>query len=169
NQVYIGNYRPEDLKNHPQLWYENPVEGADRNGKFGEIMPEDEFVGLMKIVDTYDLVKLTEDFTNEVKAKLEAHPLIRDDLVARLKTGEDLSTIEKLINEEHAEPLIVNGKVVGCVKRAHDVDQNLNAHVLFENLVVKASGVLAGLNLINKNNINPDEVEYVIECSEEAC
>ncbi len=169
NQVYIGNYKPEDLKKHPQPWYENPVENANRDGRFGEIMPEDEFIGLMKIVDTFDLVKLTEEFTNEVKAKLEAHPLIRDDLVARLKTGESLETIEKLINEEHAEPLITKGKIVGCVKRAHDVDQNLNAHVLFENLVVKASGVLAGLHLVAKNNINPDEVEYVIECSEEAC
>ncbi len=169
NQVYIGNNRPEDLKNHPQPWYENPVEDADRFGKLGEIMPEDEFIGLMKIVDAFDLVKLTEEFTKDVRAKLEAHPLIRDDLVARLKTGEDLETIEKLINEEHAEPLLTDGKLVGCVKRAHDVDQNLNAHVLFENLVVKASGVLAGLHLIDKNNINPDEVEYVIECSEEAC
>src|SRR5690606_35724437 len=57
----------------------------------------------------------------------------------------------------------------GCVKRAHDVDENLSAHVLFENLVSKASGILAGLNLIAKNQINPDDVEYVIECSEEAC
>ncbi len=169
NQVYIGNYKPEELNNHPQPWYQNPVDGADRNGKFGEIMPEDEFIGLIKIVDTFDLVKLTEEFTNEVKAKLEAHPLMREDLVARLKSGEDLSTIERLIEEEHAEPFIVDGKVVLCVKRAHDVDQNLNAHVLFENLVAKASGVLAGLNLIAKNNINPEDVDYVVECSEEAC
>ena len=46
------------------------------------------------------------------------------------------------------KPLYTDGKLVGCVKRAHDVDENLNAHVLFENLVSKASGVLAGLNLI---------------------
>lgn len=35
--------------------------------------------------------------------------------------------------------------------------------------MVKASGVLAALNLVEKNNINPEDVEYVIECSEEAC
>lgn len=169
NQVYIGNYKPEDLRNHPQPWYENTLDGADRYGRFGEIMPEDEFIGLMKIVDTFDLVKLTEAFTNDVKAKLEAHPLIRDDLIARLKSGDDMQEIERLINEDGAEPIILEGETVGCVKRAHDVDQNLSAHVLFENLVVKASGVLAGLNLIAKNNINPDDVEYVIECSEEAC
>lgn len=168
NQVYIGNYKPEDLKTHEQPWYENKIADADRYGKYGEIMPEDEFIGLMKIVDVFDLVKLTEEFTSDVKAKLEAHPLIREDLVAKLKSGDDIKDIEKLI-EDGAEPIMFEGNVVGCVKRAHDVDQNLNAHVLFENLVVKASGVLAGLNLVAKNDINPDDVEYVIECSEEAC
>ncbi len=54
-------------------------------------------------------------------------------------------------------------------KRGHDVDTNLSAHVLFENLVCKASGVLAGLNLVAKNEINAEDVDYVIECSEEAC
>lgn len=169
NQVYIGNMTPEELGEYEQPWHNKPLENADRYGKFGEIMPEDEFIGLVKIVDTFDLVKLTKEFTEEVKAKLEKHPLIREDLIARLKTGDDLADIEKLINEQGAEALFLDGKVVGCVKRGHDVDANLSAHVLFENLVCKASGVLAGLHLVDKNNIDPDEVEYVIECSEEAC
>lgn len=170
NQVYIGNHKPEDLRNHPQPWYQNPLENADRFGKFGEIMPEDEFVGLIKIVDVFDLVKLSKEFTAEVKAKLEAHPIFKDreDLVARLKEGDELTDIEKLV-EEGAEPLKIGGKLVGCVKKAHDVDENLSAHVLLENLVSKASAVLAGLNLVVKNGINPEEVEYVVECSEEAC
>jgi hypothetical protein len=169
NQVYIGNMRPEDLREYAQPWYDKPLENASRNGKYGEMMPEDEFIGLVKIVDTFDLVKLTKEYTEEVKAKLEKHPLINDDLVARLKTGEELAEVEKLINEQGAEALYLDGKIVGCVKRAHDVDTNLTAHVLFENLVCKASGVLAGLNLVAKNDINPEDVEYVIECSEEAC
>lgn len=169
NQVYIGNMTPEELAEYEQPWYNKPLENGERYGKFGEIMPEDEFIGLVKIVDTFDLVKLTKEYTEEVKAKLEKHPLMREDLIARLKTGDDLADIEKLINEQGAEALFLDGKVVGCVKRGHDVDANLSAHVLFENLVCKASGVLAGLHLIDKNNIDPDEVEYVIECSEEAC
>ena len=40
---------------------------------------------------------------------------------------------------------------------------------MFENLVSKASAVLSALNLIAKNNINPEDVDYVLECSEEAC
>ena len=169
NQVYIGNITPEELGKHEQPWYNKPLENANRDGKFGEIMPEDEFIGLIKIVDAFDLVKLTKEFTEEIKAKLEKHPLMREDLIARLKTGDDLADIEKLIEEQGAEALYLDGKVVGCVKRGHDVDVNLTAHVLFENLVCKASGVLAGLNLIAKNDINPEEIDYVIECSEEAC
>lgn len=169
NQVYIGNMKPEDLKEHKQPWYDKLLEGADRFGKYGEIMPEDEFIGLVKIVDTFDLVKLTKEFTEEVKVKLEEHPLIREDLIARLKTGEDSKDVEKLIEEQGAEALFLDGKVVGCVKRGHDVDANLSAHVLFENLVCKASGVLAGLNLVAKNDINAEDIDYVIECSEEAC
>ena len=169
NQVYIGNMKPEDLKEYKQPWYDKPLEGASRFGKYGEIMPEDEFIGLIKIVDTFDLVKLTEEFTKEVKEKLENHPLIREDLITRLKTGDDLADIEKLINEQGAEALYLDGKIVGCIKRGHDVDTNLSAHILFENLVSKASGVLAGLNLIAKNEINAEDIEYVIECSEEAC
>jgi betaine reductase len=40
---------------------------------------------------------------------------------------------------------------------------------MFENLVVKASGILAFKQLIASNNINPADIDYVIECSEEAC
>lgn len=169
NQVYIGNKTPEDLKAIPQPWVDKPVEGATRNGKFGEIMPEDEFIGLMKIVDVFDLVKLSKEFTKIIKTKLSNHPLISDELVSRLKDGEELSDINKLINEQDAEPLYFDNNIVGCVKRAHDIDQNLSAHVIFENLVSKASAVLAALHLIDKTKINPDDIEYVIECSEEAC
>lgn len=169
NQIYIGNFKPEELRKVEQPWFDKPVKDAKREGKFGEIMPEDEFYGLIKIVDTFDLVLLSKEFTEEVKAKLEAHPLIGDNLIARLKTGADIADIERQVNENGAEGLYLNNKLVGCVKKAHDVDVNLSSHVLLENLASKASGVLAALHLLDKNNINPEDIEYVIECSEEAC
>lgn len=169
NQVYIGNNKPSDLKTVEQPWYDKGAKDASRVGKFGEIMPEDEFIGLIKIVDVFDLVKLEKTFTADVKEKLTNHPLIGDELVAKLKDGEEAADIKKIIDEQHAEPLLYNNEVVGCVKRAHDVDVNLNAHVLFENLVSKASGVLAALHLLDKNNIDPATIDYVLECSEEAC
>lgn len=169
NQVYIGNYKPDELRKVEQPWYDKPVQDAKRIGKYGEIMPQDEFIGLIKIVDTFDLVLLTKEFTEEVKGKLETHPLIGEHLIARLKSGVDLADIEKQIKENGAEGLYNNNQLVGCVKKAHDLDVNLSSHVLFENLVSKASGVLAALHLLDKNNINAEEIEYVIECSEEAC
>ncbi len=169
NQVYIGNKKPEDLKTIEQPWYDKGSEGASDDGKFGEIMPQDEFIGLIKIVDVFDLVLLSEEFTTEIKAKLEKHPLIGEELVAKLKSGADQADIDKFVNEQDAEGLYLDNKLVGCVKRAHDVDINLNAHVILENLVSKASASLTALNLIAKNDINPDDIEYVIECSEEAC
>ena len=64
----------------------------------------------------------------------------------------------------------MNGELVGCVKRAHEFDKNLTSHIMTENLVVKASGILAGLHLIDKyDDINQEDIDYIIECSEEAC
>jgi hypothetical protein len=169
NQVYIGNNTPEDLRSNPQPWVGLDVPGASRNGKYGEILPQDEFIGLIKIVDAFDLVKLTTDFTAKVKKQLGDHPLISDELISRMKAGDELADIEKLIAEQGAEPIYLDNQLIGCVKRAHDVDVNLNAHVIFENLVSKASGVLAALHLVKNTGIDPAEIEYVLECSEEAC
>ena len=169
NQIYIGNHKPEELRRIEQPWHDKKTPDASRDGRFGEIMPQDEFIGLIKIVDVFDLVKLTKEFTKDVKEKLEQHPLIKDDFLARLKEGEDLAGIQNSIEKSGAEGLFHNGELVGCVKKAHDIDVNLTAHVLFENLVSKASGVLSALHLIDKYDINPEDIEYVIECSEEAC
>ncbi|MFA9424139.1 MAG: glycine/sarcosine/betaine reductase complex component C subunit beta, partial [Sedimentibacter sp.] len=49
------------------------------------------------------------------------------------------------------------------------IDVNLSAHVMLENLVSKASNVLALLNLVSKNNVNKQDIDYVIDCCEEAC
>ena len=170
NQVYIGNKRPEDLKAVPQPWSdkEKYLTDSPRVGKYGEIMPENEFIGLMKICDAFDLVYLNKEFTESVKADLEKHPLINESLIARLKEGVEQSVLEGHM-DNHAEGLYFEDKLVGVVTRAHDVDVNLSAHVMLENLVTKASGLLAALHLVDKNDLDPNDVEYIIECSEEAC
>lgn len=169
NQVYIGKLKPEDLRDYEMPWYNKQVEGADRYSKFGEIMPQQEFIGLMKIVDAFDLVRLEKSFSSSTKEKLAKHPLIKEELLSKLKEGDPLDDIEKAIKEQHAEPIYHEDKIVGCVKRAHELDTNLSAHIMFENIVVKASGVLSFLHLLDKNNIDPADIQYVIECSEEAC
>lgn len=169
NQTYIGNVTPEELSKIEMPWFDKLKEGATRNGKFGEIMPQDEFIVLMQMCDVFDLVKLDKQFALDTKAKLMNHPLFDDALISRIKEGEEFDLISKYVETEHAEPLYNNGVLVGCVKRAHDIDLNLSGHVMLENLVSKASNVLALLNLVSKNNMNKEDVEYVIECSEEAC
>jgi len=169
NQAYIGNITPDELVKYEMPWFDKIKEGASREGKFGEIMPQDEFIVLMHICDVFDLIKLEKQFTSETKKKLMEHPLFDDSLISRIKDGEDFEVIKKYVDEEHAEALYNYGELVGCVKRAHDIDSNLSGHVMLENLVSKASNVLALLNLVSKNNINKGEIEYVIECSEEAC
>lgn len=56
NQVYIGNKTPDDLRAVPQPWSDPDkyLTNASRVGKYGEIMPENEFIGLMKICDAFE-------------------------------------------------------------------------------------------------------------------
>lgn len=169
NQTYIGNISPQELSGYKLPWYDKKSPTADRNGKYGEIMPQDEFIGLMQICDVFDLVKLEKEFAKQTKEKLEKHPLIEESNVEKIKEGIEKEEIEKLIKEEEAEPIYNDGKIVGCIKRAHDIDVNLTAHILFENIVSKASSVLSLLNLVSKSEIEKSEIEYVIDCSEEAC
>ncbi|MDZ7672587.1 MAG: glycine/sarcosine/betaine reductase complex component C subunit beta [Halanaerobiales bacterium] len=168
NQAYIGNILPEDLKEIKQPWYgkENLLE-ANRSGDFGEMMPEDQFITLLKHVDVFDLVKLSKDFTEKGKELIENHPILKE-MEIDLGEGEDKETLEKLL-DNHAEPLYLDGELVGCVKQAHETDVNLNAHIITENLIAKASAVLAMKNLEKKHNIDLSEIDYILECSEEAC
>jgi len=169
NQVYIGNMKPSVLKEYDKPWYDKDTPAGERQGKFGEIMPQDEFIGMIKIVDVFDLVKLNKEFTADVKEKLSNHPLIPDEHIARLKEGEEATDIETRVEEKGAAPLYNNDELIGCVVKAHDIDTNLAADILLENLVSKASAVVTALNLLDKNNIDPEDIDYVVECSEEAC
>lgn len=167
NQTYIGNMTPAELGEIEFPWYDKKIEG-DRFGKLGEIMPQDEFIGMLKLADAFGLVLLNAELTSQVKAKFESHPLFSAEEIAKLGEGEEQAAIEKAV-ADHAEAIYHNDALVGCVKKAHDVDVNLNAHVMFENLVVKASGVLAFKHLVDKNKLDVASIDYVIECSEEAC
>lgn len=167
NQTYIGNMTPEELSERKRPWYDEKVEGLSRFGKFGEIMPQDEFYGLMKISDVFDLVLLEKNFTEAVRQKFKSHAVLKIK-ADELKEGIDLPEIEKLIENHIAEGLYDNGKLVGCVKRAHEFDKNLTSHIIVENLAVKASGVLALMHLVKNSGVDVNKVEYLIECSEEA-
>ena len=169
NQVYIGNAHPDELAEVEFPYYDKVKEGAERYGKYGEIMPEDEFLLLVQAVDVFEVVKLDKDFVAAKKEKLAADPIITDDIIEKIEAGVDAAEIEALVKDEHAEPLYHEDKLVGCVKRAHDIDVNLSAHVMHENLMSKATNVLALLYGVRNAGIDKADVEYVIDCAEEAC
>ncbi|MGH4118341.1 glycine/sarcosine/betaine reductase complex component C subunit beta [Clostridium sp.] len=166
NQTYIGNLTPEELTELPRPWYGKNIESANRFGKFGEIMPQDEFYGLMKIADVFDLVLLENSFAEKVKEKLSEHPLL-ESKVEKI-VGESLEKINDLVLNSAAEGLFEGTHLVGCVRRAHEFDPNLSAHYMLENIAVKASGVLAGLHLVDNLDVKIEEIGYIFECSEEA-
>ena len=168
NLVYIGALEPEDLESRPQPWYQNLEKTQTRNGKYGEIMPEDEFLGLMDICDVFDLIWLEKGFAASVRGRLEKHPLITADMMKRLEEGHELSEIEGAAQKEDALPMYYGGKVVGCCRRGHETDHNLSSYELLVNLACKAGGVLSLLQLIKNANVKPEDIDFVVECSEEA-
>lgn len=169
NQVYIGNKTPDELAAIPQPWYDKTCDVNDRYGRYGQMMPQEEFLLLMQACDVFSLVMLEKSFVATHKAAFAANPLIDETIVARIVEGIDGDEIARLVAEEHSEPLFDNGKLVGCVNRAHDIDVNLSAHVMHENIVSKASSVLALLAALKNAGVDKNDVEYVIDCCEEAC
>ena len=154
NLTYIGAMTTDELSSHPQPWYSNLSAEPKRFGKYGEIMPEDEFLGLLDICDVFDLIWLEKGFAEAIAKKLESHPLLGESQLKRLEKGHELSEIEKEVQNAGALPLYLGEKVVGCCRKGHDLDENLTAYILLENIACKAGGVLALLHLL-KNTVWP--------------
>lgn len=167
NQVYIGNMNPWKLRELPKPWYENPVNLPAR-GPFGEILSELEFYGLLKLADSFNLVELSEEIAPKIQALLAQKGLFNSEKLSILSTGKALDEIQAFVRNNTADGLYMEGKLVGCIRQAHESDPNLNAHVVFENLVSKASGILALQHLLLGNGIDPASIDYIIETSEEA-
>jgi betaine reductase len=101
NQVFIGNIEPEDLTQTTlSPWYQHPIPSASRWGAFGEIMPEEEFYGVMKICDEFGLLLLEEGFLNEVASRLRSHSLFSAEDSQRLGKGLAVQQIEAKLSEE---------------------------------------------------------------------
>ena len=168
NQVFIGNMSPDELSGVPQPWHSHLLSAGGRHGPFGEIMPEEEFYGWMKVADECDIVSLESAFLDRIRDALARHRFVGDEEITKLGAGVSADANRKLIAETHALPLYFRGEVVGSLNRAHDKDDALKAEVLMENLVAKASGALAMHHLMARAGIKPEEVEFILECSETA-
>ncbi len=169
NQTFIGNLDPERLLDMPSPWYQNDMPDASRWGAFGEIMPEEEFYGVLKICDDFDLLLLEEAFLNDSKNRLESHPLITNADLRKLENkGTPIEQIQGAIEDEKALPLYIDGdQLIGCCRRGHAEDFNLTPDIIIENLTNRASGVIALRHLTNKFG-DAKTLDYLIGCGEEA-
>jgi betaine reductase len=167
HQAYIGNLRPEALAEITKPWYAQSLPG-DRFGPYGEIMPEDEFYGLMALADPFDLFRLERDFALDVRERLSEHALIRADELKPLEKGLPRAQIEAMIEGGALALYAAGGRLAGAMRSGHEQDDTLTANVLLENLACKASGAWAMRHLANgKHETNAAEVDYVLGCGEE--
>lgn len=176
NQVFIGNLEPGSLKEIAWPWFKNLLPSASNLGKFGEIMPEEEFYGLLKMCDisAHDLVWLEKSFAAKVKEKLANHPLFDETDIQKIGEGKTIEEIEEKIKmgKWFSVPLFCKGQLIGCFNRSKDIhakeDEALGPHPLMEGLVAKASGALALKHLLGRLKMAPEEIDYILSCSEEA-
>ncbi|UYZ12606.1 glycine/sarcosine/betaine reductase complex component C subunit beta [Brevibacillus sp. WF146] len=168
NQVFIGNMRPDQLREFEGPWYKTHLPDAKRFSPSGEIMPQDEFYGWLKLSDEYGLVMLEESFLSGVKQKLEQHPLITEHDISKIGNGVMLEAIEEKLVARTAIPLHHNNQLIGCVLTGHEEDDNLTAEIILENLCNKASGVVAMRHVLHSFDVTPERIDYVIGCDEEA-
>jgi betaine reductase len=150
----------------PRPWADRPFPDATRFAPFGEIMPEEEFVGLLTLADDFGLVRLAPQAAEAAAKALIGHPL------ARLL---DPGRLERAIGNPEVEvadgalPLHLGGDhLVGSVRPAHKEDESLSARVLLENLACKASGALALGQLLERVGLETGALDYVLGCGEEA-
>jgi hypothetical protein len=164
HQAFLGACHPRELPSRP--WVGTGLPGADRFARFGELMPEEEFLGLMAAVDEFDLLVLTPEVAERAAKRLAEHPLAARLDLERISaaTGDVAGAVDSGALPVHLAP----DCVAGALRGAHAEDESLAAHVLLENLACKATGALALLHLLDDHDLDPAAIGYTISCSEEA-
>ncbi len=165
HQAFLGALHPRDLAERP--WFGAAPEGEGRFAGVGELMPEDEFLGLLAAVDDFGLVRLGTQEAGVMAEQLGRHPLAEHlDLGKVAAAGDDA---EAVAAEPGALPLHLGAdRLAGAMRRANESDQALTAEVVLENLAGKATATLALLHLLHDNGIDPTSIDYVVGCGEEA-
>ena len=111
NRVFLGHQHPDSLTSLSRPWFQQ-LSGGERWGPHGEMMPEEEFYGLLKICDAFDLVSLESRFVEEISPALAAHPLLTPADLERLGSGVSDNQIASTIRDTtQALPLYLgNGR-----------------------------------------------------------
>jgi len=163
NQAFIGAIHPREMGPRPH--FDRVVEGASRYGRDGEVMPEEEFLGLMALADRFRLMRLAPDLATLVMAALRDHPLAAGWELDRLALA--AGNVEEAL-AHGATGIYRAGRSMATISPGHPQDPNLGGAILAENLACKASGALALSHLLARHNLAPDTIDYVLGCAEEA-
>ena len=163
HQVFIGNLTPDDLAAIPRPWFEHLVPEASTEGPFGRIIPEAALYGLMKLSDDFELLTITTDLATVATEALGDFDIRMDRI-----TGVTPEKLAEVIEANDGLALYHAGAVAGFIRTAHDLDPSLDAHVLFENLITKATAVLAVAEAFDHGPIDPEDVDYLLNTGEEA-
>ena len=158
HQVFIGNLSPDDLRERQQPWYENLIDGAPAQGRFGDLVDQESFYALLAKADQFKLVSFDEAWAAS-HSNLFAAPK-----PGQLKSGGEIDAL----HQRDALPLRSGGKLAGCLEAGHAEDVNLSAEILLENLAAKATAAHALKSLCASLRMEVGEIDHVISCSEEA-
>lgn len=158
HQVFIGNVKPNELAGLPMPWYEKLMEGAASSGPFGDILDQDAFYDLLMKGDQFELVSFDRECFKSGGDKAEGKRSPRLQSTAEIKAA----------CQDGALPLYSAGRLIGAFASGHPEDSNLAAAVLLENLAAKVTAAHALRSLLDSLSVHPNDIEYVISCSEEA-
>ena len=158
HQAYLNALHPRDMG--PRPW--QPLPDASRWAPTGELMPEEELLGLMASVDQFDLLTLSPERVEQATEALSSHPLgKRFDL-------ERLASASGDVDDVAAAPGSLGLMPGAAMRMGEEHDESLAASVLVDNLAAKATATLALLHLLDKSGIDPASIDYVLGCGEEA-
>ena len=166
HQAYLGTIHPRQMPERPRATV--CMEGVSRFGPDGEIMPEEEFLGLMAAVDEFDLIALNREAAERAGEALSAHPMAKRFNLDRVAKVAERGIPVQATDREALHLYWPVDDVVGAILSPYAEDESLAAPVMLENLANKASGALAMMRLLEDNDIDPDSIDYVLSCSEEA-
>ena len=158
HQVYIGNITPAQLSNLPKPWYDNLIEGAASNGRFGDLVAQEWLYSLLSQADQFNLVTLEEKWFHEHTVNHANGKAVRVGPLVEIKT----------LCEKGALELYAGERLVGAFEPGHAEDASLTADVLLENLAAKVTAAHSLASLLNALKLSPEEIDFVISCSEEA-
>ena len=173
NQAFIGNLSPEQLGAIPRPWHQAEADKkSSSTGPFGEIVSQDLFYAVLKQADILHppLVELSDTSVDQLRDLLQAHAVL-----SGLDQGRwEGSPARELTATVKADclPLFTDNQLRGLVRRDERAegreDENLTSHILLEALSTKATAAIALSQLLHREGIAAEQIDYLISCGEEA-